>query len=73
MNAMERVGPDAVPQRHRRRLGGHGFALLLVAADATGDLARLNGHEALHLLDREVVLIKGYEQHASHGRYFKVG
>ena len=53
------------------RIGGRRCSRL-VTTDATGDFARLDGHEALHFLDREVVFIKGYEQHATHGRYFKV-
>ena len=43
-------------------VGQEGLSPLFVAPDATGRFARLHGQEALHALDRHVVLVQGDEK-----------
>ena len=57
------------PRLLRRRRHGP----LLVAADAAQRLAGLDRREALHPLDRQVVLVQGDEEQAPQRRHFEVG
>ena len=63
----------ATTQRKQPATRGNRLRPLFVAPGTRRRLTRLNGQEALHALDRQIVLIQRHEQQAAQGRGLEEG